>query len=830
MGFWFNNFQEFGKKQKGENKLILNFYYLSPGEQARKVKILLRRNVRVPTKFLFSDKAEKTLQEIAENSELDGMKIKEHNVGKYKVIEAEIPKTKELLDSLPSAFQTGNYDKLLRLGGFFPERKAEFNQELEAKLQEKDEIELESLDGVYDMGQLSINELRNLPWLYIDIEKPLWKHDDEKIYLARREKLLKRLKKDEKAEKKNELSSEKRAEREERINKLVKILEDRLVLDIPDVGQVRLWEKNHDASVSFITTCWKNIGDKEIKEINVLDPKDEFQYREVNGYKVLKFRTERELIEDFLAKVKERKPMAASGHNEVYDITQIRFAADKNKMIFDPAVKNIKPRRDFVREFFQRMKEDLMYFDTLWLNSWFFPWLKQRTFSNLKLEQVSKAHGIDFKKSLTHEQLREVELQRLSGASQETRLSAAKKMAEYAAGDLEPVIQMIENLPFLPLIVKLKKAMPFCTLTQIAFHPNCTSLYHDWKHFQRARNQRYFGYAQKERENEIQIFKKRFPSLKREMLEWAGIKEEHKTSLFKDSKQALFEIYLPFEEWIKDPIFLYAPEFKKAYESLEPKEKLPFSQALKALEREILVDYNFARRDLRTLKETDTNRIQALEKIIEKETLNKYYSSFKFLKNHFRSIYVALNGKGRALIRPLRKNIESLSRQSTLFEEIEEGEEIPGSMINEADMFLLKQRAGTIRGMLSQGQQRVLSAFLTNFSTLEKIEQEVQKTFSSMYGKGLVEPDLPENARELLYFYNQHRKVKEKSNQFYARYRFSIQDLTRTIAQSYKNLAAELKTHNARVREIKGDYLFVQADESIKSSPLVYVVREFPGK
>ncbi len=191
---------------------------------------------------------------------------------------------------------------------------------------------------------------------------------------------------------------------------------------------------------------------------------------------------------------------------------------------------------------------------------------------------------------------------------------------------------------------------------------------------------------------------------------------------------------------------------------------------------------------------------------------------------------MALNGKGRALIRPLRKNLESLSRQPTLFEDIEEGEEIPESMIRESDMFLLKQRAGTIRGMLSEGQQRVLSAFLTNFSTLEKIEQEVQKTFNEMYGKGLVEPDLPENARELLYLYNQHRRVKEKSNQFYARYRFSIQDLTRTIAQSYKNLAAELKMHNTRVREIKGDYLFVQADESIKSSSLVYVVRKFPAK
>jgi hypothetical protein len=791
MGYWVNNFQEFERKKGRENRLLLNFYYVpSKGEKVRRVKVLVNKKLKIPTKFLFGEKSDEVLSKIIENPELRDLPIKTTGIGDFHILEIEIPYKTELIKQLPREFQTGNYDKMLRLSGFFPERKVAFSEELETKLQNSDEVELDLNEISYD-GFLTAEDLGKIPWLFLDIEKPLWKNEKEKMYLKARKKLLRLDKKFENKDNKHELRQ-----------KAIKVLEDRLTIEIEGIGKIGLWNKECDASVSFITTLWKNCPEGKIREVYILDPKDEFEKEKVNNYDVYKFKTEKELISFFLERIRERKPLMSSGHNQVYDITQIRFAADQNKLAFEPAVKTIRPRRDFVREFFQRMKEDLIYLDTLWLNASFFPWLRQRTFSNLKLETVSRFHGIDFTKSLTHEQLREVELQRLAGKTKEIRIKAGNRIAEYSAGDVEPVVQMMENSPFLPLITKIKRALPFSTLTEIAFHPNSVNKYHDKKHFDRARNHRYHGYAQKERENEIQIFKKRFSSLKGDMLEWAGVS----AGAEKDSSP-VYEIYLPFEEWIKQATFRYAPEFEEVYHGLEKNEKIPFLQYLKALQRDMLVDYYFARRDSKIFRNrfqnVETSKFDELERIVDKKLLDSYSGSFRFLKNHFRSVYVALKREGRALIRPTNKNLAGI-------------EEIPEMMEDESDLFLLRHRADKIRNMLTPGQKRVLTSFLTNFNSFEAAETEIVTKMGT----------ITENPRELLYSYNQSQKTEEKGRKFYAKYRISVPQLTSLIARSYRNLASELAKFNPRIIDIKGDYMFLQANEEIKQSKLVYIVRE----
>ena len=807
MGFWFNNFGEFERKKNRKNRLVLGFYYVpSPGtdETARSVKVFANKKVKVPTRFLFAGApVEKVLNEISAEDSLKNLSLKKHKIGNFSVLEIEVDNDKTLIDRLPGAFQKGAYDKLARLGGFFPERKVTFSPELEKRFLNETEIELDSLEGIYDNGFLNETELRGMPWLYLDIEKPLWKHDDEKIWIKRREKILKINKKYP-----GEINQDRR-------ESVVKRLEERLVIDVEGVGKVGLFEKKYDAAVSFITTVWRNCNSdgRDIRELYVLDPLEEFEREEVNGYAVKRFKTERELVDCFTERVRERKPVVASGHNEVYDITQLRFAADSSKLMFDPAVKEVKPRRDFVRNFFQRLREDLIYFDSLWMNSTFYPWLRQRSFSNLKLASDANHHGFEFAKSLTHEQLRTVELQRLNGSSVEIRKEAGRMMADYSAGDVEPVVHMMDKLP-ISLILQLKKAVPYCTLTEIAFHPNCVNKYHDKKHFDRARNQRYYGYAQKERENEIQIFKKRFPSLKKQMLDWAGIPVYQIQGEHKD----VLEVYLPFEEWIKDSAFKWAPDFAKVYGEVNEKEKFGFLQYLKALERDMLVDYYFARREGKVFRSSSDNENQAieinsqqfsaLEKAVEKSLLDKLCGSFKYLKNHFRSVYVALNGEGRDIIRPTYGNLVTCKLH------------IPDAMMDEADIFLLKERSEEVREMLSPGCKKVLDSFLQNFAAFDAVEEDITKIIAPL--------GLTENPKEFIYLYNRHRKKQERGRAFYAKYGLSVDNLAGLIASSYKNLREEFDKNHVRVVDSKGDYLFVQSDSGFKKSNLVYVVREFP--
>lgn len=790
--FWFNNFQEFERKKNRENRLILNYYYVpSEGEKDRKIKVFAKKDVEIPTKFLYGDNVGRVKKAIKEHPRLRDFFLHERRVGKFSVLEIKIPYDNELIKELPSEFETGNYDKLLRLNVFYPEMKIAFPEQFEKLIAGKEEISIDNLEGFHDLDFITEEEMREMPWLYFDIEKPLWKKEHEKIWLKRRKRLLKDYKKQGEKNK-------------ERINRIVKRLEDRLTIEVEDAGKVKLWEEMSDATISSIAAIFKNCNGKweEIKEVYILDPRKEFNKKKVKGYKIFGFSSEKELIKGFKGTLYERNPVFCSGHNVVYDQTQVRDAAKKTKQDYYPAVEDINPRRDFVRNYFQRLKEDLIYIDSMWMSSIFYPWLRQRSLgSNLKLESVAQFHGLDFAKSMSHEELRAVELQRLLGKTKKIRQEAAKRIFDYVCSDVGPVKHIIENSEFLSLITRLKRIMPYETLTEIAFHTNCVNKYHDYKHFQRAGNNRYYGYSQKKRENEIQIFKKRFASLKKQMLNWVDIP----TSPIKGIHKDIYEIYLPFEEWIRESTFKWAPDFKFVYEKVEKAEKLAFLRYLNSLNRDMLVDYYFARREGRIFKDhqLDIEDCQDIEKIIKKEHLDSYYGSFDYLKNHFRSIYVDLARNERALIRPTKKNLQEI--------------DFPEHMERDADLYLLRKNAEKIRPKLKPHNKRNLTSFLTNFGKFESLSKEIGYYIYSLD---------PDNSGRLLFLYNQHKRKTEAEKRFYAKYGQEVGNLAGIISNSYKRLKKELENHNAVVLDSKGDYLFVQADDSIKNNDFFYVVRE----
>ncbi|MBR9705708.1 hypothetical protein GOV14_01610 [Candidatus Pacearchaeota archaeon] len=811
MGVWFNNFQEFERKQKEDNRLVLNFYYIpDPGEKAKKVKIFAKTNVCVSTSHIYGQEAVDEIKEkISKDKDLCKYKIEEWPSGNFSVLEMELPKNAQLLKKLPGKFETGNYDKTLRFRGFYPERKihsqdTEKFSRLLMKLKPNEkgekEIDLSKLQEYINFEFLGENDIRNMPWLYFDIEKPLFKSEKEKVYLKARKKLLKLDKKLEDSDGKHE----------KRL-KTIKTLEERLTVDIEDVGKVKLWEDIADSKVSSIATIWKNCDGKqgEVKEVYIWDPNMEYKKKEIQGYKVLSFETEKELIAAFNKNMQERKPVLCSGHNEVYDITQVREAAKTNKETFHPAVEDINPKRDFVRSFFQRLKQDLIYIDTLWLNAIFYPWLRQKSLgSSLKLASVANFHGIDFTKSLTHAQLRTVELQRFLGRTKEIRDRAADRIFDYVCSDVEPVRDIIEKGPFLRLLEKMKTVIPYCTLTELAFHTNCVNKLHDKEHYDRSHNQRYWKYKQKMRENEVQIFKKRFPQLKTKMMKWAGLETRTK----KGEHENVYQLYLPFEEWIRESSFIRFKGFKTLYKHLEEDEKIPYLQYLKNLQREVLVDYYFARRESKIFREQsiDTTKFEGLEDMVDKEKLDSLYGSFNFLKNHFRSIYMALEGKGRHILLPKRR--QKKAGQLQLFDG-----EVPGYMLHDLDLYLLRNNCDAVYQKLNKHGKRNLTSFLKNFDKFEDLLSEVANDINDL--------DIDMNSKRFVFLYNQWQRKKKTENRFYARYKQSVSSMTSLISKSYERLSQELEKHDAEIIDHKGDYIFVKAKDTIKTSDYFYTVR-----
>ena len=129
MGFWINNFLEFERKQKRKNRLILNFSYISASER-KNVKVFVEQNIKVPTNFINQELSKEILNSFVENSNLEDLTINKKAKGEFNVLSIKFPNDREILNKLPNYFQTGNYDKLLRFGGFYPERKVILNSKL----------------------------------------------------------------------------------------------------------------------------------------------------------------------------------------------------------------------------------------------------------------------------------------------------------------------------------------------------------------------------------------------------------------------------------------------------------------------------------------------------------------------------------------------------------------------------------------------------------------------------------------------------------------------------------------------------------------------------
>ncbi len=828
MGFWINNFTEFERKQKRKNRLILNFSYISSSKQ-KSVKVFVEQNVNVPTGFIYPYISKEILGSFAGNNYFGDLNIQKKSRGKFDVLSVEVADEKTILEKLPTYFQTGNYDKLLRFNGFYPERKVILNSKLEKLFKENSELELKNLSGITFGELLSEKEFKSLPYVVIDIEKPLWKKDLEKRDLKWRENILKTEKKYFKlseAEKEQKIGNfltsssskegsqtkeiKEKKEKHEQRQRIIKNLEEKLTIEVEDAGKVKLYDKNFSSEVSYVGTIWGK-GKNKKKEMYLIDSNDEIVCKRYKGFKILKFKNEEELISGFLDSLHKRKPIISYGHNQVYDVTQLRFAAEENKLIYDPAVKEIKPRRDFVRSFLQRLREDMIYLDTLWLSKIFYPYLNQKRFdTSHKLADVAQFLGIDFSKSQTHEELRFTELKRLVGETKEIRKKAIDDMLYYSCGDLDVTHEIVNRINPLPLLSKIKDILPFSTLSEIAFSTNCMNKLHEFNHFKKNGNLPYYGYASKERQDKLQIFKKRFASKKKELLSWAEFKKADNGEY-----ENVQEFYLPLEEWTKEIAFKINPELETAYNETKNnnQEHFAFLQYLKSYMKEVFADYYFVRRDEKIYQFTknflglDNNALNEnfniIKKIFCEEKINKIIGSFRYLKNHFRSIYVSLDGKDRGIIR------QTLGfNQGNLFES-----DFPKIMENDYDLFLLRKNSESIRKNLSFANVKNLDSFLGNFETFEG--------YLNSSANGL------SNSQELIYSYIYLNRFSSGKKKFFGVYGVSVNELTEKIKNGYKGLFEEMKQKNIKFLDNVGDYIFVQGEGDLNSAVKIRDLEKF---
>ncbi|MFH1501369.1 MAG: hypothetical protein ABIE22_05505 [archaeon] len=836
MGAWLCNFAEFERNQDSLNHWILNFrHYSTDGKTDRSVKVKVPRVVTVPSGFIHNKDAGELEAKIKSHDFFSDFPLQREVHGKFSVFKIQLPLYYELMRTLnkefDGKFQIGNYDRFLRYSGEFPDRIADISPELEERFMQEEVIDLEGLEGI-DFKQYpdcfpSAEALSKAPYVILDIEKPLWKKLHEKRQINARKK-LKRLERrweilDDKNQRyeagrsKKQLSEkesvqyEKLSRRTRQRRHAISWLEEQLEFSTEKVGMVNLFEEKYDSDISFISTKWVDPRkNEEINELFVLDPNEEFEeFKEFKGYEILRFKGERELVETLNGRFHERKPLISYGHNQVYDISQITFAAKDDKIVFDPAVKGVKPRRDFVRFLLQRLRQDLIYLDTFWMNRDLFRfWRGKKSLGdNHKLEGEAESYGVEFKKSMTHDELRIFELERLVGKDLETRKAAMRDMLQYVAADLEVTHEIVKRMNHLPFLAAMKQVAPFASLTDLAFANNVMNNLHENSHFQRCGNLPYLGYSSKERQDEIQIFKKRFAKLKRDMVRWSFEKEGIKKAE-KGVYEGVQEFYLPLEEMLKDFVFRVHPELKKVYEKFKEDDFSRFAvlQELKGGIRDVLVDYYFARRERKTYDFArehmgiDGEKLREYFSILgdnaDRDELDKLIGSFRYLKNHFRSLYVSLDGKkDRRLIIPPRK----LENMNTWF---------PKVMEKDVDLFLLREHAGKVNQGLSKAKRKNLSAFLSNFDTFSQLVGEIGDKIDD---RVFVDPF------ELLYAYVYYDRTEVANRRFYARYGFNTDELTRAIGESYMKFAQELSgQEDCRFLEMKGDYFYVQSDSLVE--------------
>jgi hypothetical protein len=760
-----------------------------------------------------------------------------------------------------------------------PENEVRFNLE-----SGEYELTLTSRQWFDFQERLTIDEIRQQVFCYVDIEKPMWKNKREKAAIYRRKMLLAYVGAIEKAVNEgkktrgqgfliklngtqtgskpklkglNTLSEEELIgyrqvllDKISRARDVVARLEQRLTINVEGVGIVQLWEERYDAKISQVVITFKLEDGSLVRQYHKIKHNANYSPKEINGFPVFEHKDEHSLLTSIVEASMGYRPFANVAHVITYDMPQLREGTRTNKTDrFDIIIPDKEPSLAYARDFYRKMAQTGQeMFDTCMLGRTAFPYLRIKAMdsSHRLVDMInyvrSLKYGDDFvpfEKIATHTELRFLEIRRMHGYVGEDI-----KMDEYTTGDSAPMEELMDF--FLPYVDKVSRILPHVTLTDVAFSPGCMEEILRKKHWVESHNQQLFGYKQKERHDEIQIFNKRDPSYHKRKLQAEGIN----TAPIYGMHRNVYLVHIPRAEWLKSVVLLRYPELKTFYDGLglEPIMKAGLLQYMnKFLRQSYLPDYYRYRREsdiewqyrqrFGVKREGDSVDVEINSLFIKYRLAadrrmpglaDKYYASYDQVKNLFRSFYTSLDALySKQQKEKIRKLLRVRGGKREMRDDTQPTFDFYNTFYEEnKDLMVLHklhELPQELQITLPERSLRLFNRYQSTFKTLVAAFKDLQKIADEELGETIIDR-FAMTKENLVYFYNQHLRAEKKRREFIAKYgvlpetpqtgpdsrRTSFKD---TVDAGYKRLAQEIVEKKLIVVAQRGDYLFVKTPD-----------------
>ncbi|MEM4134275.1 MAG: hypothetical protein QXO35_03295 [Candidatus Micrarchaeia archaeon] len=732
------------------------------------------------------------------------------------------------------------------------------NEQYELVLQPKSELNPYVKGGTEPEGMLLTDERipyvcwKSLSTCFIDIEKPMWKTEEER-------KIMQEI-----SELQAELANKNSTRDPSEINEKIQELSKKMVMKTNQSGDVNLLEDRYKEQISRVMIhLRKEDGSMKRFYFKLRNTAINDEIKEINGFTVLYFDTEYELLNAVIKFIKQEKPYRIVGHVIPYDLSELRDSARKNKTErFEIAVKKKEPRlwrRDFYQKISLAAQEIL---DTHRLASVWFPYLKMKPFDlSHKLADVANfiylqkkrmciktVMDTEFHKIATHNELKELEIMAINGNK-----DAEYKLDFYSTHDIDPLIEIFDFEPTLKLLYKAAAMAPHVPITDVAFSPTSMNEIFHLREWKVRHTQLHYGYKQKKREDERQIFKKRLNEYMKRQLMDEGI-PQIKPGLYYDA----YMTYIPLELMLSSTFFPSQPEWSSYFKSLhyDPIIKIAELQYPKYFMRQnIHVDYYLYRREmdiyreiLRLLnisKDEATNLMQkyyvavakadgtaigtrSKKEFVKQSLVRQYYATYETVKDKFRSFYISLKTKDKKASRKIKNHIRKGSTRR-------EDNQLTFNFVNffekeNSDIIKLYNLPSDLESTLEESSKEKLDRFKSQFERLMKINDKIVSILAKSEYSDITDRISAEN---MVFLFNQYMRAMHYKDMFNAVYqinpegKFSFRTL---IDNAYKTIGEWIKGKNLYVIGAKGDYLFIKdkdgKDIDFTDSPLI-PIRKF---
>jgi len=200
-------------------------------------------------------------------------------------------------------------------------------------------------------------------------------------------------------------------------------------------------------------------------------------------------------------------------------------------------------------------------------------------------------------------------------------------------------------------------------------------------------------------------------------------------------------------------------------------------------------------------------KFKDIESFVDPSLLDSLMGHFKYLKNHFRSIYVDAEGEERGVIRATTKRLVELS-MGELFPQFAATVNMPKiAQEFDADLYLLRKNEKVIQKDFTPSQKSTLKSFLTSFINFEEaikqIEPVLQQKGVEAKGSSLF---------DIIYSYIYWRRCYEEDRRFQRGYKTTVKEINSRLKKSYHDLAEAIK-QRGKLIDYQGDYLFVAINQ-----------------